>query len=93
LDFPVVLPDLDGDGIQELLTACRFNDTTGSHATVSDRNNFIVISGKNGAIIGQAVHFPTCAHIQALSLDEKWNIVYTCQKANEYEGKKTFRCK
>lgn len=93
LEFPIVLPDLDGDGILELLTACSFNDTTDSHATVSDRNNFIVISGKKGEIIGQAVHFPTCARIQALSLDEKWNIVYMCQKADKDEGKKTLRCK
>jgi len=89
LEFPIILPDLDGDGIRELLTACSFNDTTDSHATVSDRNNFIVISGKKGEIIGQAVHFPTCTRIQALSLDEKWNIMYKCQKAAEDEGKKT----
>lgn len=89
--FPIVLPDLDGDGILELLTACSFNDTTDSHATVSDRNNFIVISGKKGEIIGQAVHFPTCAHIHAVSLDEKWNIVYLCQKTDKDEGKKTVK--
>lgn len=86
------MPDLDGDGIRELLTACSFNDTTDSRATVSDRNNFIVISGKKGVIIGQAVHFPTCAHIQAVSLDEKLNVAYTCQKAGEDEGKKMLRC-
>jgi hypothetical protein len=85
------LPDLDGDGIRELLTVCSFNDTTDSRPTVSDRNNFIVISGKNGSILGQAVHFPTCAHIQALSLDGKWNIVYTCQTADEVKGKKIVR--
>jgi len=87
------LPDLDGDGVLELLTACSFNDTTDSHANVSDRNNFIVISGKKGEIIGQAVHFPTCARIQAHSLDEKWNIVYMCQKADKNEDKKTLWCK
>lgn len=87
------MPDLDGDGILELLTTCSFNDTTDSHATVSDRNNLIVISGQKGEIIGQAVNFPACARIQALSLDEKWNIVYMCQKAAKDEGKKTLRCR
>jgi len=87
------LPDLDGDGIQELLTACSFNDTTESRATVSDHNNFIVISGKKGEIIGQAVHFPTCPHVEGLSLDEKWNIVYKCRKADEDKCKKMLRCK
>lgn len=87
------MPDLDGDGIRELVTACSFNNTSDRRATVSDRNNIIVISGKKGEIIGQAVHFPSCAHIQALSLDEKWNIVYTCQKADKEEGEKSLRCK
>lgn len=93
MEFPIVLPDLDGDGIRELVTACSFNNTSDRHATVSDRNNIIVISGKKGEIMGQAVHFPTCAHIQALSLDDKWNIVYTCQKADKDEGEKSLRCK
>jgi hypothetical protein len=93
LEFPIVLPDLDGDGIRELVTACSFSDTNDRHANVSDHNNFIVISGKKGEIIGQPVHVPACAHIQALSVDDKWNIVYTCQKADKDGGEKMLRCK
>jgi hypothetical protein len=88
LEFPIILPDLDGDGVRELVTACSFNDTSERFATVSDRNNFIVISGKMGEIIGQAVHIPTCARIQGLSVDRSWSIVYTCQKADKEEGEK-----
>ncbi|XP_021937784.1 uncharacterized protein LOC110838674 isoform X3 [Zootermopsis nevadensis] len=83
LEFPIVLPDLDGDGVRELVTACSFNDTSERPATLSDRNNFIIISGKMGRIIGEAVNLSSCAHIQDFSVDEKWNIVYTCQEANK----------
>jgi hypothetical protein len=82
---------LDGDGVRELVTACSFNDTSERPATVSDRNNFIIISGKMGKIIGEAVNFSTCAHIQDFSVDENWNIVYTCQEANK-EGKEIWNC-
>lgn len=88
LEFPIVLPDLDGDGVRELVTACSFNDTSERPATVFYRNNFIIISGKMGRIIGQPVNFHTCAHIQGLSVDENWNIVYTCQKADKEEGER-----
>jgi hypothetical protein len=91
LEFPVVLPDLDGDGVRELITACSFNDTSKRPAIVSDRNNFIIISGKMGRILGEAVHFSTCVHIQDFSVDEKWNIVYTCQEANK-QGEEMWNC-
>jgi hypothetical protein len=79
---------MDGDGVRELVTTCSFNDTSERFGTVSARNNLIVISGKMGEIIGQAVPVPTCTRIHGLSVDRSWNILYTCQKADKEEGEK-----
>jgi hypothetical protein len=79
---------MDGDGVRELVTACSFNDTSERFGTVSDRNNFIVISGKMGEIVGEAVAIPACTRIHGLSVDRSWRIVYTCQKADIEEGEK-----
>lgn len=83
LEFPLVLPDLDGDGVREMVTVCSFNDTSKATPTVTNRNNMILISGKMGRIIGHAVSFPACDHIQHLTVDNSWNITFTCQELDK----------
>ncbi|PSN33095.1 hypothetical protein C0J52_19415 [Blattella germanica] len=83
MEFPIIIPDLDGDGVNDLITACSFNRTTRSIPTVTFRNNLILISGKMGKIIGQAYTDKECSYISELEAKDTWTIKYLCQKSQK----------
>ena len=85
MEFPIVIPDLDGDGVNDLVTACSFNHTSEPTPYVTQRNNLILISGKMGKIIGQAYTDTKCPYISSLSVGKDWTIYYFCQ--NNTSGK------
>lgn len=62
--FPLVLPDLNGDKINELLHI--------------GKNSFSLLSGKNGRIIGHSIEVSECKLINDLELAELYTIRYKC---------------
>lgn len=71
LDFPLVLPDLDNDGVQDLLTSCSLNQ---NHY----QNYLVLISGKTGTVIGDPIQINECIDLHICSLEQDFNITYTC---------------
>lgn len=71
LEFPIVLPDLDGDKVNELVTWS---------SSVSSHNLMLVISGRTGTIIGQPVEVKECSTLHNLVLEKDF-ISYTCVKS------------
>lgn len=78
LDFPLVVPDLDNDGVPDLLTSCSLSQ---NHY----QNHLIVISGKTGAVIGDPIQFSDCIDLHVCSLEQDFNITYTCINARKGE--------
>lgn len=83
-EFPLVLPDLDGDGVKELLTACSFRQ----NSTSKRQNHLVIISGKSGAAVGVPVEIKTCSALHNLLLEKDFNITYTCI---DFFGKESVR--
>ncbi|XP_026481022.1 uncharacterized protein LOC113387856 [Ctenocephalides felis] len=68
-EFPVVLMDLDKDGVYELLTSCKSNGT---------ELYVIIISGRVGKILGQPLGVPDCSSISKLAINERLEITFIC---------------
>lgn len=72
LNFPLVLPDINGDHVKDLLIAC----------TVMNRNRtfnaFKLISGAKGTQIGQNFIIKNCSYIHKFQIDAQFNIIYIC---------------
>lgn len=70
LSFPLVLPDLDRDGVQELLVT-----------TNGDRdlyNTLIIVSGASGQTLGTKYVLQECSYIHKFQLDQKLKISFNC---------------
>lgn len=70
LDFPLLLPDLNGDGVNDLLMASSLDG--------SRHNNLMLISGTDGQSIGQSYAVAECDYIHKLSIDSKMMISFNC---------------
>jgi len=83
MDFPLILPDMDGDGVPELAVSCGLVEAAGNN--LPDRkilhNAIAMISGKTGKVIGAPNVVSDCESVQGLSLDRNWLISFTCQDA------------
>lgn len=71
LSFPLVLPDLNGDKVNELLIT-------------SSINSLIIVSGRNGFNIGSRYVLNECSFIHKFSLDADWKVSFICIR-NETE--------
>lgn len=71
LSFPLVLPDLNNDQVNELLVA-------------SSVNTLIIVSGKNGRKIGAPYAMKECSFIHKFQLDINFKVSFICIK-NETE--------
>ncbi|KAK7868182.1 hypothetical protein R5R35_003050 [Gryllus longicercus] len=83
IDFPLILPDLDEDGFNELVSACRISTYNGSTSVTSDHNNLILMSGKSGVVIGQPLTVNNCSKISNLGLETSWTITFTCDQITD----------
>lgn len=70
LNFPLILPDLNGDGIYDLLYAT----TEG----IDIRNSIRIISGNNGQPIGDAYKLKECTYIHKFQLNDGYMISFNC---------------
>ncbi|XP_067000927.2 uncharacterized protein [Anabrus simplex] len=90
ISFPLVLPDLDGDSLYELLATCSLSEKNSSgyslvsEPKVSLHNYMILISGKTGRVLGHPLEMKHCFKISSLVLESDGNVSYTCQ---DFKGK------
>ncbi|KAJ9580251.1 hypothetical protein L9F63_004064 [Diploptera punctata] len=78
MEFPIIIPDVDGDGVKDMVTACSFDHTKEDVPVVTQRNNLVLISGKMGKFIGQAYTDRECPRISGLSVGKDWTLYYFC---------------
>lgn len=71
LSFPLVLPDLNNDKVNELLVT-------------SSINSLIIVSGRNGLKIGSSYVLKECSFIHKFQLDVSYKVSFICIK-NETE--------
>lgn len=83
LSLPRFLPDLNNDGIPELLSSCAVTLPSG----ISDhrdhvRTNLVIISGKNGKVIGRSYLVEMCLDIGAVNITTHLNVQFDCLTRN-----------
>lgn len=79
LSLPRRLPDLDGDGISELVATCAVTLPSG----VSDRKshirtNIVLISGVDGAVIGRPFLVEMCTDLATLNVSANLQLQFDC---------------
>lgn len=67
LSFPLVLPDVTGDGVAELLVT---TSTDAPPTANSSYNGLIIVSGASGARVGATYVVPECRVVHKFQLDE-----------------------
>lgn len=70
LGFPLILPDIDWDGVKDLLIAC----VTGTNGTY---NMLKFISGATGRIIGKSYIIDKCSYIHKFQLEQS-KVSFNC---------------
>ncbi|TRY69355.1 hypothetical protein TCAL_11022 [Tigriopus californicus] len=83
LSLPRFLPDLNDDGIPELLSSCAVTLPSG----ISDhrehvRTNLVIISGQDGTVIGRPYLVEMCLDIGAVNITTHLNIQFDCLTRN-----------
>ncbi|XP_055621017.1 uncharacterized protein LOC129765154 [Toxorhynchites rutilus septentrionalis] len=72
LDFPLVIPDVDGDGVRDLFFITSFGETK--------HNKFVMISGRKGELIGDSYIVKECIYVHKLMIDAEYNVMFNCVK-------------
>lgn len=75
LDFPLILPDLDGDKVNEVMM--------GSPSGKSNTTDLIILSGANGKLILKETQ--NCSFIHKLQIDTDYVIKYICMVKEDTE--------
>lgn len=71
LDFPLILPDIDQDGVNDLLLVTSLEQI--------HHNNFLFVSGgANGRPIGKAYALESCEFVHKLNLEAGFNLIFNC---------------
>lgn len=70
LSFPLVLPDLNRDGVNELLVT-----TNGEKEFY---NSLIIVSGATGKTVGSKYTLQDCSYIHKFQLDSKYKVSFNC---------------
>ncbi|XP_017081063.1 uncharacterized protein LOC108114536 [Drosophila eugracilis] len=97
-DFPVILPDLDADGVLDLLlvTSLSLEQRTKSLAQVNHesagqleaRNVLRFLSGKKGSPIGDGFRIHDCDRVSNVRI-EAGNVSFICQRVNGTEQQRS----
>ncbi|XP_055323046.1 uncharacterized protein LOC129578447 [Sitodiplosis mosellana] len=74
LNFPLVLPDINGDGVKDLLIASTVNISNQNHTN----NALKLISGANGKQIGRSYIVKKCSFIHRFHIDAQLIISFNC---------------
>ncbi|XP_058461691.1 uncharacterized protein LOC131436791 [Malaya genurostris] len=81
LDFPLVIPDVDGDGVFDLFFITSFGETK--------HNKFVMISGRKGQLIGDSYIVKECIYVHKLMIDAEFNVMFNCvrEKSEQQRSK------
>ncbi|XP_049293890.1 uncharacterized protein LOC125769276 isoform X1 [Anopheles funestus] len=79
LDFPLLIPDVDGDGVHDLLFVTSSSETK--------HNRLVMISGRKGVTIGDSYAVKECLYVHKLMLDEELNVKFNCVKEKSEQQK------
>ncbi|XP_055603605.1 uncharacterized protein LOC129751876 [Uranotaenia lowii] len=81
LDFPLVIPDVDGDGVKDLFYITSFGETK--------HNKFVMISGRKGELIGDSYIVKECIYVHKLMIDADLNVMFNCvrEKSEQQRSK------
>lgn len=79
LDFPLILPDVDGDGVKDLLLVTSLEQ--------ADHNNFLFVSGAHGRPLGTAYKLSYCSQVHKLKIEAKFKLVFNCIKNDMEEAR------
>lgn len=72
VDFPIILMDIDGDGINDMLSSCTPYEN-------NNHNALILVSGYRGSVIGTPLIISECMSINKLQIDKDRIISFTCK--------------
>lgn len=75
LNFPLVLPDINRDGVKDLLIACTIQIPIGKNVT---HNALKLISGSNGRQIGSDYIIHRCSYIHRFQIDAQLKVGFNC---------------
>lgn len=71
LDFPLILPDIDGDSVNDLLLVTSLEQ--------AHHNNFLFVSGAHGRPLGKAHKLSYCEFIHKLKIEEgTFKLCFNC---------------
>ncbi|KAK3912913.1 Protein FAM234A [Frankliniella fusca] len=96
MEFPLILPDIDEDGILDLAVACRMlkreaTNTSDKAPLISSKtshNHIAMVSGKTGKLMGKAYVDGACQTVYKLAVDKDLFITYRCV---DYKGKESVK--
>lgn len=77
LDFPVVLPDIDNDSVNDLLLVTSLEQI--------NHNNFLFVSGANGRPIGKAYTMLSCEFLHKLKVEDESKLSFNCINNDDTE--------
>ena len=83
ISLPRRLPDLDGDGVSELVSACAVtfpSEMSDNHVHI--RTNFILISGREGRLMGRPYLVDSCTDIGAINVTSNLALQFDCTSQN-----------
>ncbi|XP_052860113.1 uncharacterized protein LOC128267341 [Anopheles cruzii] len=78
LDFPLLIPDVDGDGVNELLFVTSSSEIR--------HNRLVMISGRKGITIGDSYAVKECLYVHKLTLDGL-NVKFNCVRDKSEQQK------
>lgn len=82
MEFPLMLPDLDGDNVLDFAFTCRVVSRSSSNFTDKPAHNKIALaSGQTGKLFGEYYHDAACHTVYRLNLDNKFFLTYRCVDA------------
>lgn len=74
LNFPLVVPDVNRDGVKDLLIACTVQGLSKNHT----HNALKLISGSSGKQIGRSYIIKKCSYIHRFQIDAQLKISFNC---------------
>ncbi len=82
LSLPRALPDLDGDGVSELVSACAVVLPSGvadGSAHPHPRTDLVLVSGASGRVLGRPYLMEVCRDIAAVNVTARGEIRIDCE--------------
>ena len=79
LSIPRVFPDLDGDGVVELISSCAVTLPSGVNDHKNHiRTNLVLISGKDGSVIGRPYLVEMCTELGQVNVTRDFALQFDC---------------